>query len=249
MISEGVYGTRDYHLIYANVILGKLYVFLSGICDCVRWHSVLQYAFLFVAFCLLTYILCKRYRGRLIAAFFVLASFYELYVSLQYSKTAAFVSMVGFLSVFYGSDWLKCTYKDEQSFVPQGRGQALTIIIIGTICCLYGMLLRSSGFYLAGLFAAVTLGFRIVFRLIPVCANKADSKVRAVFVDEVKKIMLFIPVLALLAMTSVVNEKMYSDKAWDSFMTYNDARMKLLDYRYDLLDYNARGEELSSIGI
>ncbi len=229
MISEGAYGNRDYHLIYTNGLLGRIYVALSGICGCVRWHSVLQYAFLFIGFTLFTYIFCKRYNGKVLAVFFDLALFYELYVSIQYSKTAAFVSAAGFVALFHS---MKC---------KKNTGKWSGVLVFGGIlCCFYGMLLRDSAFYLVGLFAAITF----VFEEIPHLHGGMKA-----FKHELKEIMIFVPVVVLLILTTLFNAKMYSEKSWNEFIDYNDARMELLDYRYDLLDYNARGEELAAKGI
>ena len=46
MIAEGAYGNRDYHLIYTNVVLGKLYVMLQTVFPFVRFivfFSMLRY--------------------------------------------------------------------------------------------------------------------------------------------------------------------------------------------------------------
>nr|MCR5733800.1 hypothetical protein [Lachnospiraceae bacterium] len=97
MISEGAYGMRDHHLIYSNVIYGRLLVFLNSLIPSVRWHSILQYIMIFAAMTAVTFLICRYLKNRLFAVMFVLASFYELYVSLQYSKTAVFVGTAGFI--------------------------------------------------------------------------------------------------------------------------------------------------------
>ena len=60
----------------------------------------------------------------------------------------------------------------------------------------------------------------------------------------------FAPVLIWFLATRAVDLRAYeTDSGWKSFMEYNEARMKLQDYRYDLLDYNKYDSRLEALGI
>ena len=166
MIAEGVYGAREVHLIYTNVILGSIYKSLYSSFPGIRWHSVLQYVFLFTAFTTLTYVIqCMRPvredgqntgksfkpNGRTVAALIVLSTFYEVYVSVQYSKTATIVCAIGYMLLLYGTG-----IRGRNSQIGRKgsgiTGSALNMVeATGIILLVYGMLLRDSSFLLASL--------------------------------------------------------------------------------------------------
>ena len=85
LIAEGAFSQRSPFLIYTNILYGKLLNFLYALLPSIRWHSVLQYIFAFLALCTITYLVSSHKSGRIISVILVLSSFYEVYVSLQYS--------------------------------------------------------------------------------------------------------------------------------------------------------------------
>ena len=76
LLSEGAYGAHESHLIYVSTILGKIMTILSSILPMIRWHSIMQYLFLFLSFCMITYLLCERKQGKLYAVLFILILIY-----------------------------------------------------------------------------------------------------------------------------------------------------------------------------
>lgn len=260
MIAEGAYGVREPHLIYTNLILGYIYKALYSVCPAVRWHSILQYVFLFVALTAITYIvlkLCGEHdtvsgaqdgterseedgtgrsaqngtvsrRAWIPAIVILLTLSYEAYVSLQYSKTAALVCGIGYLCFLY-------TYRPMRSTDTRiVRITAYTLLI-------YGMLLRDSSFLLATLIL-LPLG---IYEFIRLCVSaKKRAKAAGSF------IVCFAAVGCLFLLFAQINKAAYEkDEEWKSFLEYNDTRMELLDYRYDLLDLNRYGSRLEELGI
>ncbi|MCR5790251.1 MAG: hypothetical protein K6G83_10240 [Lachnospiraceae bacterium] len=216
MIAEGAFGKRESHLIYGNILYGKLLTSLYALAPSVRWHTMLQYLFIFLALCTLSFLLLRKRYGRWLAALAVLSSFYELYVSVQYTKTGTAVGLIGLLAVAAGLER------------ASGRASCLApgFLLIG-----YSFLLRDDAFYLAGLFAGLLI-LSLFIR------NPSREK-------TMRYLAAFVPLAVLLLTGRYINEKSYEqDPSWQTFMDYNAARMALLDYRYDLLDWNAHAEEL-----
>lgn len=250
MIAEGAYGTREPHLIYTNIILGYFYKGLYSLCPSVRWHSVLQYLFLFIGLTALTYIIqkiCGGKLGRIISVIFTLTVSFEAYVSMQYSKTAAFISTIAYICLLYG-------FRPNQSMEiregdpavsgasgnADGKAREATILcVIAFILLVYGMLLRDSSFMLATLLM-LPLG---IFEFIVLIKRGVSKAV-------VRFIISFAAAACALLIFTCINKAAYNgDAAWKGFMEYNDARMQIQDFRYDLLDYNRYGSRLEEMGI
>ena len=172
MIAEGAYGTREVHLIYANVILGYVYRFLYSLCPIIRWHSVLQYVFIFTALTAFTYVIravcCgsgHEDTGKVLPIVFILAVFHESYVSIQYSKTATLVSVIGYVLmvyVLYRRQILKDVQKAANDKLNKKVGKVVRkektaginlLMVTAYLLLIYGMLLRDSSYMLASLMA------------------------------------------------------------------------------------------------
>lgn len=223
MIAEGAYGAKENHLIYTNIILGSIYKGLYSVCHSIRWHSVLQYLFLFVAFTTLIYILQKFSRGKITSVIVMLTVFYEVYVSVQYSKTAAIVSVIGFIALYEAVR----------------RGYDKKLLAVGYVLLLYGMLLRDSSFCLA-----------ILFMIVPGIYEVLNREEKNFIRKLIPYIKVLVPAAVVFVLTFAVNKAAYlSNDEWNRFMKYNDTRMELQDFRYDLLDYVKYGDRLTEMGI
>lgn len=288
MIAEGAYGVREPHLIYTNIILGRVYRAFYTLCPVIRWHSILQYIFLFVAMCVLTTILLKRGDGSsfhfasdgdgflgtffrtlrsrdiILPIIFILGISYEAYVSLQYSKTAALVSAAGYLCLLYSfrpkwsigvsEDNIQQAAgnagenvdtgrinKDGEDHIKMCAGGNAAMRILACILLIYGMLLRDSSFMLATLLL-IPAG---IYEFVKLCVKNGRKPA------EIKAFIGIFTVMAcLFLLFKYVDRSAYDkDAAWKDFMEYNGTRMQLLDYRYDLLDYNKYGSRLESMGV
>lgn len=237
MIAEGAFGKRDYHLVYCNVILGKIVSLLSSLIQGVRWHTVIQYFFVFAAMVAITYVLSHYRNGRVISVIVQLALLYEIYVSFQYTKNAVFVSAVGIVLILHHLH-LKYASSSRLSdyFTVKGRRGAL---IAGYILVFYGMMLRNSGFIIA-----------VTFCIIPAfCDFLIDIKK-----SGIKKLGSYtsyiLPVFALLGIITLIDKAVYNlDPEWKYYNQYNEARTAVTDYKYYILDYDKYGEQLSEIGV
>lgn len=237
MIAEGAFGKREWHLIYENFILGKLYVVLGQMFSQIRWHIVLQYAFIFIGYVFLVYVLSKHKRGLVASIVLVLASFYELYVSIQYTKTAAFVCVVGFVLIFESvrnsTDIRKAMESVLAGDNKKSLKESILLLAIAFFLIVYGSLLRPESFFIACV-PTVSVGFLELLRT-----------------KNIKKyILLFIPLFAVVMLLKYTDSAVYSsDEAWSYFMKYNRSRMELNDYRYDILDFNKYSDKLNSLNV
>ena len=221
MLSEGVYGVREAHLIYTNVILGYLYKALLSLFPALRWHSVIQYMLIFASYLGINRLLAGKEGGRMLSLLFSLATFYELYVSLQYTKTAVFAVSAGLILL------LDNVHRLIDDKMDTGR------LVFSCILVISGALLRDMAFYIALVFTGLT-GLYELYK---------NKHIKAY-------IKVFIPLLLTVIACFVIDRAVYaSDPGWASFMEFNEQRTKVTDYRYDLLDYPSRAKELKEAGI
>ena len=232
MIAEGAFGSRCPYLIYTNIMYGRLLTLLYGLIPAVRWHSALQYLFCFVSFTLLTYLLDGYKNGRLFSFVLLMGSFYEIYVSLQYSKTAAFICLAGYISIIFVARGL-ITQKRERVFFYS----------LGILLLLFGLCLRKECFFLATGFA----GILIVGIWIKDIGHLEKDMIRV----RIKGYLTaFVPVFVVAFGLMLLNSLTYQrDGEWPAFTEYNNTRTELIDYRFDLLDYERYGEELKELGV
>ena len=213
--------------------------------------QILQLLFLFLVFTVLTYVLQKYRYGKFISILVLLASSYESYVSIQYSKTAALVSIIGYITIFCAVR-LELNIpndKDNERFGVRemflANKESRILIILGCILIAYGILLRDSSFYLATLFAFILT----IYELFRYC-NKTEERLYNIPSLIFGYFKLMLPVIMIFVfLFACDNILYYGDEEWTEFLTYNNARMQLLDYRYDLLDYSKYGEELNAMGV
>lgn len=232
MISEGAYGYRESHILISNVLLGRLYVLLSTLVPSVRWHTTLQYIFIFCAYVSLTYALSKHKNGVIISVAAVLSTFYEVYVSLQYTKTGTFICAAGLL---LGLECVRELYNAKNREEMQ-KTDKVDAIIYGICCYLlifYGSTLRDDTFFIA----CVPIAFYGVYELL---YTKQLKQYIAVLVPIVMTVFLF---------TFADNYINASDETWDRYSDYGDVRVELTDRRYAILDYPTYGEELKKLNV
>lgn len=237
MIVEGAFGIKEWHVIYPNFILGKLYVLLQTVVPFIRWHIVLQYAFIYIAYVFSVYVISKHKRGVFISIAAVLATFYELYVSVQYTKTAAFVCVSAFLIFFEyvrNNTSLSNANDTMLSFDKKINAKENRLFIIAAwVLLLYGIMLRPESIFIAAVPAAAA-------GLLELLRTKNIKRYLCTFAPA------FIVAVAL----SMLNSYVYSlDSDWSHFMKYNQARMQLNDYRYDILDFDKYETELTGLSV
>lgn len=236
MIAEGAFGIRNSHIFFSNILLGKFTVLLQTLVPAVRWHIILQYVFIYMAYVFSTYVLVNHRRGKYVSVIAVLSTFYELYDSVQFTKTATFVCAAGYLLLFeYIRNKTQLRNKHERLISKEEyhRTENTVFLTVGLILITYGIMLRFDGLFLAAV-PALAVGIIELLRT-----------------KNLKKyIIVFAPVLALFFILRMIDSVGYSSSAgWENVMERNTARSVLMDSRCDILDYSKYGEELKELGV
>lgn len=237
MLSEGAYGLREWRLIYVNVILGRIYYLFNNLFPVFRWHTVIQFFFIFWGYVSATYVISKHKYGYILSFAAITGTFYELYVSVQYTKTAAFVTAVGVMLLFeYVRDNVYISKIDSMAHASDKKGLSVEkniFVVAGFIMIAYGAMLR----FEACIIACIPLFFVGLLEI---------SRTRRIL-DYLK---VFLPIGLIVLTCFIVNKVSYAkDPEWNDFMRYNQARMQLTDYRYDILYYPHNGDKLTEMGI
>lgn len=237
LIAEGAYGYRNWHTLYTNVILSKFTCFLQGIVPSVRWHVVLQIIFVFAAFVCITFVLAHYRNGKALSVILQLSLFYEMYVSIQFTKTSAFIACVGVLMLIH---YLGYVYGDLLS--PETQFSSVSVKVLaaaGIVLMLYANMLRNHGYIVGMAFALLPGGVIWLFTM------KNGGR---------KKLLSYLLVLAvsagIIAVFSAVNRSAYdSDPGWAKYHDFEVARAKALDQRPDSFDYTRNAEGLAELGV
>ena len=235
MVSEGAFGLRDAHLPYSNYFLGVIEKALQTIIPQIRWHSVLEYMFIFFALCLVVYVLCHYEYGKLLSVALLMGCSYELYVALQFTKIPAAISgcvLIAFLLLvrdYWKNDGLLFSKKERW-----------IIGIVGIILFIYACWLR----YEPVAIAICLIGPVGVCTFVRCIANREQRRKWKTYVS------CFVPLLIILLL-SVITENYYltADPMWKEYTEYNSARMLWVDNRYDAFDYGANSETLDAVGV
>ncbi len=220
-VAMGVWGERDFHLVFINIILGKLLVLLFSIFPGLNWYVVLYELLMFVAITMLINIFEKKCQKKLwafpiILIIYLFASSYYYYV--QFSKAAGILPAVGFLYSIYLIERKECKW---YKYILPG-----TLIILGT-------------FYRFDVIYFIGFIFIPILAYVFLCAEKKQ------------KIFFFsygILVLVLAFGLRITDRMIYqSDKDWAYYMDYNTKRAILTDYGWP--NYQANIERFNELGI
>ncbi len=188
MICEGAFGKPDYHMIYTNVILGRVLVAILSIFPSIRAFISVQYILIFISYCFICYYLCEKKYGYFYSFILVIATFYECYVSFQYTKSGTIVTIAGYLLLFEavalgsvikertsggaikasieentikaGTMDEDCTANSEEYYSTLIKRKRIVFWIAGTFLALMGFMIRDEAFMLASI-PALILGIYI----------------------------------------------------------------------------------------
>ena len=276
MICEGAYGHRDYHTIYTNPILGRITAGLQGICPSVRWHSVLEYLFIFLTLSLVTYVLVRRceHFGYLLSVILQLTVGYEAYVAFQYTKAAALIAAGALLCMLLlvgqklnlqrvrkaKASGTEETVQKEQGAKASGTEKTVQK---GQMAQKAWSQDKSDENWnkiecrVIIILAYVCFTYAFLLREEPALIASAVMGIvgicdiiRSVRSNAGRYVIAFAPALAVVVILHVVNSFVYeADPEWKAHAEYNAVRTKLVDNRCDALDYTKYGEALSDIGV
>lgn len=221
----GAFGEYDTHLVYTNILMGKVYKALLLLCPSIPWYAIIQYSLLFISFTAILYIVLsyKENIYRYIFCWIFMIPFgYECYVNVQYSKTAGVVVTAGILLIY-------TAIKEEKI--------KKFILILGIILTICASLYR---------FKVFCMMLPIVGSIILVdCLKEMFQKKYQLLL---KCCIVFIPVLALCMLGELYDVKHYdNNQAWHEYREWDNLRIQLLDYGFP--DYDENREVYQNLNI
>lgn len=227
LLAEGAYGYHEPHILYTNTVYGSILCFFQKLVPGLRWHALFIYLFAFIASTAFVYMLSRYKRGKLVSIVFLAASFYEVYVALQFSKASAYIAMLAWMVLFETAD----------EDMPKGVRRAL--MIPTTACLEYALILRQESFMLATLAAGV-YGICLVIRR---CIERSFAgKIRAY-------LRSFGPAFLFAAILLVAGSLSYSSGAWKDYMQRHDSITDMTDNHNGALLYTDHEDELTALGV
>jgi len=224
-IALGLWGERDYHLVYTSVILGKIINSMAAAANIVNWYTLLQYLMIFVAFTVIFTVLLSRgniWRTVFIAGLIGVTFNFQFYHSLQFTKTAAVVTLAGIILLVD---------------VIENDKKNIALVILGGLLLIVGSMYRfdSYGMILCTCFLWVLYFFATHIK------NKQFRKV--------KQYLLYFGLPIVLSLGLYIGDKLVyeTDAAWKEFSEYNGYRCDLLDYGFPDMDENRQLYESMSL--
>lgn len=229
-IVSGAYGKGvNPHLIFSNILIGYVLLPFYELFPRISWYFVMHIAAIFMSSTVVTYILLERIermKAVMLSSFLILFFSNDMYILVQFTKTAMFAVMAG--SLFFL----------DALFYEKGRKR----MIIGGALCIVGTWFRYSVIYMAGGFLILILIYEGI-RLIHVTTDKR------VLWKKIRKIMISGCVLIGLAYGSnKIDSYIYrSNTDYAFFNNYGVARSRIVDF----VDhgYEMYAEELQEIGV
>lgn len=231
LMAEGAYGGYTSHLVFENLIWGKVVNVLAGLFPAVKWYLVLQYGMIFMAFTFVSYIFI-RLQGRkagLVSSLFLLMVFgYQTYVVFQWTRTAAVTTIGGIIILAFGLE------------KARKRWEKLVFLTVGALLCIFGSMIRFQFFMVC----AVLTGGIILIRFWEIFRKKPEGWKR--------RLGSYLLVFGAVACGSVVifgADRLYYQKneEWKYYLEYNQLRADLWDRGFP--DYEENRDLYESLGI
>lgn len=215
-ILYGVYGEYDTHLIYMNVLMGKIIKALLLICPVLPWYTIIQYVLLFISFTSILYLILNNdkngYKYFLCVTTLIFFG-YECYVKVQYSKTAGVMTVVGILLIYEAL-----------------KTQAIKKIqvIIGASLVIFGSLYRFQVFIMM----LPIVGIMVFFD----CIHEINRKN---FENFKRCCLIFLPIFLLCFCFKIYDWRIYDKNIeWKEYKEFDKKRIELLDYGFPDYDEN-----------
>lgn len=217
-VTLGAFGKKDYHIVFANFILGKLIVILSNIVTSVNVYTLFQWIVLYVALGSLQYVLIENkgiITGYVLSSCLAMTFFFQSYHALQFTKTAGVATFAGLLLLV---NYLE---HNKKSYVSALLGCGMMLIGSMYRFQAFGMVYVLCFFYVLVLFV-----------------RHVQKKEIAI----VKKYIGYFGVTVIIAVLlfSLDAIAYRQDVEWNNYLTYNNLRSELLDYGFPVYEENVQ---------
>lgn len=225
-IAYGTYGQYDEHLVFINIIIGRLLKGLLTLCPWIPWYGVLQTVIVFVSFVIIGYRIFDirlDFEMLTISTVMIWIMGLQFYVQMQFTKTAGIASIAGILLIL--------------RFCAQRKGKNWISFIMGLVMCSVGIMYRASTFYPSFAILFVLGVYELIYY-----HNR----------DIVKRLLRYggCAILLLVIMKGLVaynSSQYYEDKAYKDYLEFSSIRTKLTDYYWP--DYHNNKAGYDELGI
>ena len=221
-IASGARYAPDAHLVFINIIIGKVLAALYVLVPGVSWYVWSQWFLIFLSLTAVTYVLIRKSENKVLlflVASTLLGIGYECYIALQFTKTAAVVAAAGAILVFYGIEHIN-------------KISSYIACVLGGILAVTGSMYRLTSFEMVIL---IMLGIG-VFRLNILW----DADFKKFLKNLARYIVPFSCIIVLAFVCKSVDTRSYTDGGeWEAYVEFNKLRAELLDYGFPEYDKNA----------
>lgn len=227
-VLSGAYGNGyDEHLLFSNILLGYFLKGLYSITGSVSWYFIGHIFVCYISLCTISYVILEN-SGKIygILICFIFVSFFsdDLYILVQFTKTATAATCAGGIFIIH------------QLWVNNRR--RLWGIMYGFALALIGTMIRFQCVYIV----AVFLFIMFLEYIIKYSIDK--SKI----VDLIKKICVCIVMLLLMVFVNRVNINIWNQNSiYGEYMKFSSTRASVVDvlgYGYESVE-----EEFGKIGL
>ena len=211
MIACGAFGKPDPHLAFMNSILGYGLASLYSLFGSIPWYGIMHFFFAFASFTAIVYAFFNRKNNisKILILVVIFIASYEAYTKIQFTKTAAYLAVAGYVLIAY-------------SFEIKNR----TIIqTFGIVFLLLSFMVRPGMFFGS---SAICLGFILpkFFYFVKSFRNTEEKK------SLIQLILIGFCSLFLIIVSFAVDQHSYSSERWSYYKKYNDYRSQLYDNYY-----------------
>ena len=234
-VLSGAFGNGyDPHLLFGNVIIGYVLVFLYKLIPVVSFYFIMLLALGFTSVTAVLYLLFKKKVNTItvcIAIVFLALVTDDLYVLLQFTKVAAAAGIAGGLLILHGL-W-------------EAKKHKILFILAGSVLMITGSMVRSSTIY----FFAAFLGLQFLCYMVVHFTRKENGKrVKASKKDiagALLKLCLCVALIGLMFAINSVGEYINShDEKYREFNEYHSLRTAITDKsRPEFNDVEARYQD------
>lgn len=209
VVSSGAYGSEySPFLVFTNLIYGYILKLLGYVWSSLNWYVVSQYILTILSIIAVMYILSKYTSlavAILINQIMWYISFFEMFRTVQFTRTAGIVVAAGCIIIWY-------------SFMKENK----LVRIIGIAFCVIGSFVRVDSFPIA-------ISFFCVFALIYALGNKISKKK----ILEIG-VTIAVVVCTVGAFLMVDRIYYNTSPEWEGYGEYNKVRADLMDYGFPL---------------
>ena len=137
LLVSGAYGVFDYHLVFINVIIGKLLIFLYSMLPSVSWYEIIQYVCILFSLIQITFVFFRNNKNIFLYLPILIIISINLYSNLQFTKTSSILTMAGCITII---DYIFNKRK-------------MSALFFGVLFLIFGFLIRSMEFLaISGIF-------------------------------------------------------------------------------------------------